>query len=42
MHPFGGLANTGSALNICVHLRLTAFSRIKNRDKKSGLAAAFF
>ncbi|HWR88458.1 MAG TPA: hypothetical protein VN277_08570, partial [Acidiferrobacterales bacterium] len=25
--PFGGLANTGSALNIRVYLRLTAFSR---------------
>jgi hypothetical protein len=27
-HPFGGPANTGSPLNIRVHLRLTAFSRI--------------
>jgi hypothetical protein len=28
--PFGGLANTGSALNIRVYLRLTAFSRMKS------------
>src|SRR4030067_497127 len=28
IHPFGGLANTGCALNIRVHLRLTGFSRI--------------
>jgi hypothetical protein len=28
IHPFAGLANTGSALNICVYLRLTAFSRL--------------
>ena len=25
MHPFDGLANTGGALQIRVHLRLTAF-----------------
>src|SRR4030065_2380723 len=25
IHPFGGLANTGGALNFCVHLRLTVF-----------------
>ena len=30
IHPFAGLANTGSALNIRVHLRLTAFFRIKS------------
>ena len=29
IHPFGGLANTGGALNIRVYLRLTAFSRLK-------------
>jgi hypothetical protein len=31
---FGGLANTGSALNIRVHPWLTAFSRIKIETNK--------
>jgi len=32
IHSFGGLANTGSALNIRVYLRLTAFSRFITRE----------
>src|SRR4030067_471499 len=31
IHPLGGPANTGSAMNIRVYLRLTAFSRIKQK-----------
>src|SRR4030065_840744 len=39
IHPFGGLANTGSALNIRVHLHLTVFSRIIRHPQRRDLEA---